>query len=152
MGKQWKQWQALFCWAPKSLQMVTAAMKLKDACSLEEKHWPTSVQFSSVQSLSRVWLFATLWTVARHVSLSITNSQSLLKLMSIELVMPSKHLIPFSSHLQSFPASGSFPVSQLFTSGGPSIGISASAFYFRIIWECCQEKFWKTQSLWLDKC
>ena len=35
--KQWKQWQALFSWAPKSLQMVTAAMKLKDACSLEEK-------------------------------------------------------------------------------------------------------------------
>ena len=37
MGKQWKQWQALFSWAPKSLQMVTAAMKLIDACSLEEK-------------------------------------------------------------------------------------------------------------------
>ena len=35
MGKQWKQWQALFFWAPKSLQMVTEAMKLKDACSLE---------------------------------------------------------------------------------------------------------------------
>ena len=35
--KQWKQWQTLFSWAPKSLQMVTAAMKLKDACSLEEK-------------------------------------------------------------------------------------------------------------------
>ena len=39
--KQWKQWQTLFSWAPKSLQMVTAAMKLKDACSLEEKPWPT---------------------------------------------------------------------------------------------------------------
>ena len=39
MGKQWKQWQTLF-WAPKSLQMVTAAMKLKDTCSLEEKLWP----------------------------------------------------------------------------------------------------------------
>ena len=38
--KQWKQWQTLFSWAPKSLQMVTAAMKLKDACSLEEKLWP----------------------------------------------------------------------------------------------------------------
>ena len=36
-GKQWKQWQILFSWAPKSLWMVTAAMKLKDACSLEEK-------------------------------------------------------------------------------------------------------------------
>ena len=41
MGKQWKQWQTLFSWAPKSLQMVTAAMKLKDACSLEEKPWQT---------------------------------------------------------------------------------------------------------------
>ena len=36
-GKPWKQWQTLFFWAPKSLQVVTAAMKLKDACSLEEK-------------------------------------------------------------------------------------------------------------------
>ena len=50
-------------------------------------------QFSSVQSLSRVWLFLTPWTAARQASLSITNSQSLLKLMSIELVMPSSHLI-----------------------------------------------------------
>ena len=41
MGKQWKQWQTLFYWTPKSLQMVIAAMKLKDACSLEEKLWPT---------------------------------------------------------------------------------------------------------------
>ena len=49
--------------------------------------------FSSVQSLSCVWLFSTLWTAARHDSLSITNSQSLLRLMSIESVMPSNHLI-----------------------------------------------------------
>ena len=41
MGKQWKQWQTLFSWAPKSLQMVTTAIKLKDTCSLEEKLWPT---------------------------------------------------------------------------------------------------------------
>ena len=41
MGKQWKQWQTLFSWTQKSLQMVSAAMKLKDACSLEEKLWPT---------------------------------------------------------------------------------------------------------------
>ena len=40
-GKQWKQWQTLFSWVLKSLQMVTAAMKLKDAYSLEEKLWPT---------------------------------------------------------------------------------------------------------------
>ena len=41
MGKQWKQWQTLFSWAPKSLQMVIAAKKLKDAYSLEGKLWPT---------------------------------------------------------------------------------------------------------------
>ena len=50
-------------------------------------------QFSSVQSLSHVWLFTTPWTAAHEASLSITNSWSLLKLMSIELVMPSNHLI-----------------------------------------------------------
>ena len=85
---------------------------------------------STVQSLSRVWLFARPWTAARQASLSITNSRSLLKLMSSESVMPSKHLIlcrPFPSSLQSFPASGSFPVSQIFPSGGQSIGVSASA-------------------------
>ena len=52
-----------------------------------------SVQFSSVRSLSHVQLFATPWTAARQASLSITNSWSLLKLMSIKLVMPSNHLI-----------------------------------------------------------
>ena len=50
-------------------------------------------QFSSVQSLSSVWLFVTPWTTARQASLSITNSRSLPKLMSIESVMPSNHLI-----------------------------------------------------------
>ena len=50
-------------------------------------------QFSSVQSLSHVRLFVTLWTAAHQASLTITNSQSLLKLMSIKLVMPSNHLI-----------------------------------------------------------
>ena len=61
--------------------------------------------------------------------LSITNSQSSLKLMSIESVMPSSissSLVPFSSCLQSFPVSGSFPMSQSFVSGGQSIGASAS--------------------------
>ena len=52
-----------------------------------------SSRFSSVQSLSHVQLFATPWTTARQDSLSITNSWSLLRLMSIELVMPSNHLI-----------------------------------------------------------
>ena len=91
---------------------------------------PAHAGVSSVQSLSRVRLFVTPWTAARQASLSITNSRSLLKLISIDSVTHptiSSSVIPFSSCLQSFPASGSFPVSQLFTSGGQSIGVSASA-------------------------
>ena len=67
---------------------------------------------------------------ARQASLSITSSRSLLKLMPIESVMPSSHLIlcrPLLLLPQSLPASGSFPTSQLFTWGGQSIGVSASA-------------------------
>ena len=70
------------------------------------------------------------WTAKCQASLSFTISQSLLKLMSIELVTPSNHLIlclPLLLLAQSFPASGSFPMSQLFASGGQSIGASASA-------------------------
>ena len=88
------------------------------------------IYFSSVQLLGHVRFFATPWTVAHQASLSITNSQSLLKLMSIESVMPSNHLIPvipFFSHLQYFLASGSFPMSQFLPSGGQSIRVSASA-------------------------
>ena len=59
----------------------------------------TFMTFSSVQFLSHVQLFVTPWTAACQASLSITNSSSLLKLMSIELVMPSNHLIPQSSPL-----------------------------------------------------
>ena len=55
--------------------------------------WCTYIQFSSVQLLSCVWLFVTPWTAAHQASLSITNSWSSLKLMSIELVMPSSRLI-----------------------------------------------------------
>ena len=83
----------------------------------------------SVQSLSRVQLFATPWTTAHQASLSITNSRNLLKFISIESVMPSNHLTlcrPLSSRLQSFPASGSFQMNQLFASGGQCIGVSAS--------------------------
>ena len=89
----------------------------------------TSFQFRSVQLLSCVQLFATPWTTAHQASLSFTNSWSLLKLMSIESVMPSNHLTlcrPLSSCIQSFPALGSFPVNQFFASGGQSIGASAS--------------------------
>ena len=68
------------------------------------------------------------WTVARQASPSFTVSRSLLKLMSTESVMPFNHLVLCCPLLlpQSFPASGSFPVSQLFASGGQSIGALAS--------------------------
>ena len=72
---------------------------------------------SSVQSLSHVRLFAIPWIAACQASLSITTSRSSLKLTSIESEMPSSHLIlyhPFSSCPQYLPASGSFPMSQLF--------------------------------------
>ena len=90
-----------------------------------------------VQPLSPVRLFATPWTEALQATLSFTTSRSLLKLMSIESVMHptiSSSVIPFSSCLQSFPASGSFLMSQLFTSGGQSFGASASSIeYSRLI-------------------
>ena len=84
------------------------------------------VQLSLVTQLCPT--LCTPWTVACQATLSIINSRSLLKLMSTESVMPSNHLIlchPFSC-LQPFPASGSFTMSQFFTSGGQSIGVSAS--------------------------
>ena len=97
----------------------------------QQKRWEggfrqhnSSVQFSSVQLLSRVWLFVTPWTAAHQASLSITSSWSLPKLMSIELRMPSNHLIlPPSIFLASVP----FQRSQFFASGGQSVGVSASA-------------------------
>ena len=88
-----------------------------------------SCKVSVVQSLRFVQLFGTSWTIALQASLSFTVSWSLLKLMFTESVMPSKYLIlcrPFSSCLQSFPASGSFLVSWLFALGDQSIGASAS--------------------------
>ena len=69
---------------------VSCKQALKLDSSLPEHMF---MSFSSVQSLSHVWLFATPWITARQASLSITNSRSSLKLMSIELVMPSSHLI-----------------------------------------------------------
>ena len=87
-------------------------------------------QFSSVQSLSRVWLFATPWITAFQASLSITNSQSSAKpCLSSWWCHPaiSSSVVPFSSCPQSLPASEAFPMSQLFASGDQSIGVSALA-------------------------
>ena len=86
--------------------------------------------FSLAQGLSCVRLFVTPWTTGRHASLSITNSWSPPKTMSIKSVMSSSHPIPchpLSLLHQSLTASGSFPMSQVFASGGQRIGGSASA-------------------------
>ena len=82
-----------------------------------------------VQSFSYIWISVTPWTTTHQVSLSFTTSQSLLKFMSIETVMPSNHLIlcrPLLLLPSIFPNIRVF-FSQLFTSGGQSIGASASA-------------------------
>ena len=87
-------------------------------------------QRSSVQSLSHVRLFATPWTATSQAPLSIINSWSLLKLMSIELVMPPNHLIlccPCLLLPLIFPSFKVFSNESVFTSGGQNIGVSASA-------------------------
>ena len=83
----------LFLWKKKIIDCLDE--EIHDKFSRSAMCWETSGgQINSVQSLSHVRLFVTPWTAAHQASLSITNSQSLLKLMSIELVMPSNHLIP----------------------------------------------------------
>ena len=104
-------------------------------------------QFSSVQLLSCVWLFVTPWTAEGQASMSFTNSRSLPSSCSLSWwghPVISSSVVSFSCHLQSFPASGSFPVSQFFTSGGQrnwsfSFSISPSSEYsglisFRMDW------------------
>ena len=98
------------------------------------RRWFYASFSGSMISVSQFWLFVTTWTPAHQTSLSITNSWSLLKLMSIELVMPSNHLILCRLLLllpSVFPSIRVFffffPVSQFFISGGQSIGASASA-------------------------
>ena len=103
-------------------------------CSKRE-NWLSSIlwihtHLSSVQLPSHVQLFSTPWTAALQASLSITNTWSLLTLMSIELVMPSNHLILYHPLLflpSIFPSIRVFPMSQFFISSGQSIGSSASA-------------------------
>ena len=88
-----------------------------------------SLQFSSVQSLSRVQLLATPWTTARQPSLSITNPRvhpNPCPLSQWCHPTISSSVVPFSSCPQSFPVSGSFQMNQLFASSGRSIGVSAS--------------------------
>ena len=87
----------------------------------------SSVHFSSVQLLSHVRLVTTPWITARQASLSTTNSQISPKLMSMELVMPTGHLIlcyPLLFLPPIPPSIRSFPISQLFTWGDQSTGVS----------------------------
>ena len=105
-----------------STLLIIREMQIKTAV----RYQLTLVTIISVQSLSHVRLFATPWTAARQASLCITNLQSLLKLMSTESVISSS-VVSFSCP-QSFPASGSFQMSQLFASGGQSIGDSILCF------------------------
>ena len=117
----WHSWERGSNWLPSPID-ITFLMYFRSFILLH-------CYYLSVQSFSRVRLCDP-WTTAGQASLSITNSQSLLKLMSIESVMPSNHLIlccPFSSRLQSFQASGCFQMSQFFTSGGQDIGVSHSS-------------------------
>ena len=85
--------------------------------------------FSSVQSLSHVWLFGTLWTAACQASLSIINSWGLFKLMSVELVMPTNHLIlcyPLPLLLSIFPSIKVFSNESALCSAGQSTRVSVS--------------------------
>ena len=96
----------------------------------------SDIQFSLVQSLSHVWLFATPWATACQASLSIMNSQARSNSCPLShRCHPtiSSSVIPFSSYLQSFPASGSFSMSKFFISNGQNIGASASASVFPMI-------------------
>ena len=91
-----------------------------------------SVRISSVHSLSHVQLFATAWIAACQASLSITNSQSSLRLTSIKSVMPSSHLIlgrPLLLLPPISPASESFPMRQIIAWGGQSTGVSVLASF-----------------------
>ena len=100
----------------------------KQTCGLKPGH--SRVQFSSVQLLSRVWLFATPWTTARQASLFLTNFQVYSNSCPLSWWCHpaiSSSVVPFSSCPQSLPASGSFQMSQLFACGSQSIGVSASA-------------------------
>ena len=114
-------------WALGSITMNKASRGDEIPAELFQVLLKCCIQFSSV--VQSCLTLATPWTAACQDSLSITNSQSPPKPMSIESVMSStisSSVGPFSSCPQSFPASGSFPMSQFFVSGGQSIGASTS--------------------------
>ena len=120
----------LLLFPPTLLSRKFCLFKTAYLCEVKEVGVQIRINWlSSVQLLSCVWLFSTPWTAAPQASLSITNSgvypnSCLLNRWCHPTI--SSSVIPFSSRFQSFPASRSFPVSQLFASGGQSIGVLAS--------------------------
>ena len=117
-----------------SYQSVCSLYALSSGGTSTVSLWLTQfssvILFRSVQLLSRVRLFATPWTVAHQASLSITNCQGLLRLMSIELVMPSNHLIlcrPLLLLPSIFPSIRVFSAESVLLIRWPNIGASASA-------------------------
>ena len=126
LGRQKSTPSTMISWKSNYLGSVFSFFKNVFIWSISNKQ---TNQFTPVQLLSHVWLLAAPWTAARQASRSITSSQN--KFMSIESVMPSNHLIlcsPVSSRFKSFPASGSFPRSQFFPSGGQSIHLQRQSF------------------------
>ena len=122
-------------WKDSQLNFINQFLEACKGTLETRKHRPsfsvfTWVQFSSVQLLSCVWLFGTSWTAACQASLPSPTSRAYSNPCPLSRWCHptiSSSVVPFSSCLQSFPASGSFPMSHFFASGGQSIGISASA-------------------------
>ena len=128
-------WLLLPCFCiPSFSRLANAWTCLFELRESKEAEWSlSSVQFSSVQSLSRVWLFVTPWTAAHQASLYITGVYSdscPLRQWCHPTISSSVAL--FSSCLESFPASASFLMSQLFTSGGQSFGAAVSVLPMNI--------------------
>ena len=122
------RWLGTHAWCTGKVAVVLQLQNENPAVDIHEAI--AKVQISSFLLLSYVWLFATPWTAACQASVSIptpgaySNSCSLSRWCHPTI---SSSVVPFSPHLQSFPASGSFPMSQFFASGGQRIGVSASA-------------------------
>ena len=128
---QLSNWTELNCY---SSWLILSFLHSQSLGGAHNQFWQKALHnFSSVQSLSHVQLFAITWTAAHQASLSIINSQSLL--MSTELVVPSNHLIlccPLLLLPSIFPSIRSFPMSQFFASRGQSIWTSASVLPMNI--------------------
>ena len=138
---------SIFCFTISSF-CLSSCLTLSRCFLILFSHWPIVV----VQSLSRVWFFATPWTAARQASLSITNSQSLLKLMSIEVLMSPNHLIlcrPLLLPPSIFPSIRVFSNEPVLPISGQSIGASASASVLWLLLKATEVSLWYPFSLFL---